>query len=86
VVDTYCGRLISLAFATSALLPSNEHTTIVVDLPKKLTVPDNRPVPLPPNGIAEGPRTMELAIDRPDRRNFVVTLVVSGVEISGSPD
>jgi hypothetical protein len=82
-----CGsRLISLSFDMSTPLPSNEHVTIVVDLPKKLTVLSNVAVPAPPSGRTVEPRAIDLVIDRPTGTNFAVTLGVSGVRISGSPD
>jgi len=78
-----CGTLVSLAFGTSAALPSGLHVTIVVDLPKQLTVPDNRPIPMLGSSV---PGTKPVAIVRPSRYNFRVTLGLTGAEISGAPD
>ncbi|GAB3882679.1 hypothetical protein GCM10029964_040800 [Kibdelosporangium lantanae] len=78
-----CGTLVDLTFGTSTALPSGQHVTVVVDLPKHLTVPDDRPVPLLGSSVSG---TKSIAIERPDKYNFRVTLGLTGAEISGVPD
>lgn len=86
VTNTGCGTLVGLSFGTATALPSRQHTTIIVDLPKTFTVTDDRPVPYLPGSAPPTPKKVELAILRPDKRTLTVTLRVEDVEVSGSPD
>ncbi len=85
LTDDDCGRHVNLSFGVSVPLPQNQHSTIFVDLPKAFTVPE---APRP-QIVGEPPREPEmvnLPVARPSGKNFVATLVVSGVELSASPE
>jgi hypothetical protein len=83
-----CGRTLNLWFNTSTPLPPNQHVTIGVDVPKKITVLDDRPTLAVKDGVATvvEPKITDLAIDVSRDRTFVVTLMVGDAEISGSPE
>jgi hypothetical protein len=85
LIDDYCGRHVDLSFGVSVPLPPHQHTSIFVDLPKVFTVPDDRPQPQIV-GTPPEPRVLTLPVARPSSKNFVATLVVSAVTLSGSPE
>jgi len=84
-VVQFCGALINLSFDTAVPIPPNDYTTVVVDIPKSITVLDERSMPYPVGSTPPPPKQYDVALRRPESATVTVKLRIGNAEVSKAP-